>query len=81
MKIFTGEVISTKMAKTATVRVIRTVTHPLYKKRYKRSRLYHVHAEAQVAVGDKVSFITCKPYSKVKRWKIIEVPTKKGGKK
>ena len=38
MKIFTGVVISKKMDKTATVAVERVVVHPLYKKRFKRSK-------------------------------------------
>jgi small subunit ribosomal protein S17 len=73
MKIFTGQVISTKMSKTATVAVERIVVHPMYKKRLKRIKKYHVHDELGVKVGDKVSFTACKPVSKLKKWKIIEV--------
>jgi len=71
MKVFTGKVISTKMDKTATVLVERVVIHPVYKKRYKRARKYQVHDEVGVAVGQDVSFVACKPYSKTKRWKIV----------
>ena len=77
MKIFTGKVISTKMSKTATVSVSRIVVHPLYKKRFKRSKKYHVHDEIGVKIGDRVSFVACKPISKLKKWKIIEVVNKK----
>jgi len=77
MKIFTGKVISTKMAKTATVSVERVVVHPMYKKRFKRTKKYHVHDEIGVKTGDRVSFVACKPVSKLKRWKIIEVIDKK----
>ena len=73
MKIFTGKVISIKMQKTATVEVERIVAHPLYKKRYKTAKKYHVHDELGVNVGDTVKFITCRPISKIKRWKIIEI--------
>jgi small subunit ribosomal protein S17 len=73
MKVFTGEVLSVKMTKTATVSVERVVTHPVYKKRYKRSKKYHVHDELGVKVGDKVKFKASKPYSKSKKWKIIEI--------
>lgn len=73
MKIFTGQVISTKMSKTATVAVERIVIHPIYKKRFKRTKRYHVHDELGVKVGDKVFFAACKPISKLKKWKIIEV--------
>ena len=74
------------MAKTATVAVERVVVHPLYKKRYKRVKRYHAHDELGVEVGDTVKFTASKPYSKLKRWKIVEIvkvdkkPTK-GGKK
>ena len=77
MKIFKGKVISTKMAKTATVAVERIVIHPIYKKRFKRIRKYHVHDEVGVSVGDEVKFIATKPISKLKKWKIIKEPDKK----
>ena len=73
MKIFTGTVISTKMAKTATVVVERVTVHPIYKKRIKRNKKYHVHDELGVNVGEKVKFVASRPYSKLKKWKIIEV--------
>jgi small subunit ribosomal protein S17 len=77
MKIFIGKVISTKMSKTATVAVERIVVHPMYKKRFKRTKKYHVHDELGVKVDDKVSFAACKPISKLKRWKIIEIISEK----
>lgn len=73
MKVITGKVISTKMAKTATVAVERFVTHPVYKKRLKKTKKYHVHDELGVSMGDVVSFMASKPFSKLKRWKIIKV--------
>lgn len=73
MKIFTGKVVSTKMEKTATVVVNRIVVHPVYKKRLKRTKKYHVHDEIGVKVGDAVHFIASKPFSKLKKWKITEV--------
>jgi len=80
MKIFIGKVISTKMAKTATVAVERTVVHPMYHKRFKRIKKYHVHDELEVSVGDIVRFAACKPISKLKKWKIIEKVVAKKGK-
>lgn len=73
MKIFTGKVVSTKMEKTATVVVNRIVVHPVYKKRFKRTKKYHVHDEIGVKVGDAVHFVASKPFSKLKKWKITEV--------
>ncbi len=73
MKIFTGTVLNTNTAKTAVVSVQRIVVHPLYKKRFKRDRKYQVHDELGVASGQIVKFTASKPYSKTKKWKILEV--------
>ena len=71
MKIFTGKVVSTKMAKTAVVVVERMVVHPMYLKRYKRNKKYLVHDEKGVKVGDMVKFSASKPFSKLKKWQIL----------
>ncbi|MFC1710273.1 30S ribosomal protein S17 [Patescibacteria group bacterium] len=81
MKIITGKVVSIKMKDTATVAVERVVVHPMYKKRFRRIKKYHVHDELGVEVGQEVKFVACKPYSKLKRWKIVEVVSVKSGKK
>jgi small subunit ribosomal protein S17 len=73
MKIFTGKVISTKMDKTATIAVERVLAHPVYKKRIKLTKKYHVHTESPVEVGQVVRFVASKPYSKLKKWKAIGV--------
>ncbi len=80
MKIFTGKVVATKTAKTATVAVERMTIHPLYKKRLKRITKYQVHDEAGVKIGDHVKFADSRPYSKTKKWKIVEVVSEKKGK-
>ena len=79
MKIFIGQVVSKKMEKTATVVIERVVIHPLYKKRFTRTKKYHVHDELGTDIGDTVKFSASKPYSKLKRWKIVEII--KGNKK
>jgi small subunit ribosomal protein S17 len=79
MKIFTGIVVAVKTAKTATVAVERMTIHPLYKKRFKRSRNYQVHDEIGVKAGDRVKFADSRPYSKSKKWKITEIVKEKGG--
>lgn len=80
MKIFAGKVISTKMDKTATVTVERLVAHPVYKKRIRRIKKYHVHDELGAKVGDKVNFVNSKPYSRLIKWKIIKIVTQSGSK-
>ena len=72
MRTLIGKVISKLGEKTVKVSVERIVVHPLYKKRFKRSRSYLVHNELEVAVGDKVKFSDTKPISKMKKWKVIE---------
>lgn len=73
MKIFTGKVIGTRMQKTATVEVVRTIAHPIYGKRVKKSKKYQVHDEIGTKVGDVVKFVACMSVSKLKKWKVLEV--------
>ncbi|OGM28079.1 30S ribosomal protein S17 [Candidatus Woesebacteria bacterium RIFCSPLOWO2_01_FULL_39_61] len=77
MKIFKGKVISKKMEKTATVAVNRVVVHPVYKKRFRKTKKYHVHDEIGVEVGQEVRFVASKPISRTKRWKIIDLVDRK----
>ncbi len=78
MKKFRGKVISTKMAKTVIVEVVNYRAHPVYKKRMKVKKKYHVHDDLGVKKGEEVIFGETKPISKTKKWKIIEkVGTKK----
>lgn len=72
MRIHTGKVIKVK-PKTASVEVTRFMAHKVYKRRYKIARRFQVHDEIGVKVGDRVRFTDSKPYSKTKRWKIVEV--------
>jgi small subunit ribosomal protein S17 len=76
MKVFTGIVIRTS-DKTAKVAVTRVVAHPIYKKRIKRTKNFLVHDEVGVLVGTQVQFVDSKPYSKLKRWKIVTGKEKK----
>lgn len=73
MKIFTGKVISKKMDKTANVLVERVYAHPVYKKRIKRTKKYHVHDILGAQVGQTVHFKDSKPFSKTKKWIITGI--------
>lgn len=77
MKPLKGKVVSMKMNKTVTVSVERIVSHPMYIKRYKKTKKYQVHTEKKHEIGDTVSFMACKPISKTKKWKIVEGKKKK----
>ena len=72
-KQFEGLVISDKMEKTVVVKVVKFWQHPLYKKRMKRSKNYHVHDLIGVKEGDKVLIQECRPKSKTKNWEIIKI--------
>lgn len=73
---FVGHVIGKKMEKTALVQVERLVTHPLYKKRTRKTKKYKVHDEIGTKIGDKVIFISSRPISKDKRFIIKEIVKK-----
>ena len=70
----TGTVVSNKMAKTLVVRVINPKFHPKYKKQYWVSKKYKVHDEKNLAqIGDQIIFEECRPLSKDKKWRLINV--------
>ncbi len=73
MKILIGKVISVKAAKTARVMVDSASMHPLYGKRFIVSKSYLVHNEIGADTGDTVSFVASKPYSKMKKWKLLRI--------
>jgi len=70
----TGKVVSAKMEKTVTVLVERQVKHPMYGKYLRRSTKFKVHdAENTCNEGDLVSIAECRPISKDKSWRLVEV--------
>ena len=73
MKIITGKVLHKKLQKTARVTVERLVADPVYGKRIRFKKHYLVHDEMGASVGQTVKFVASKPYSKLKKWKIIEI--------
>jgi small subunit ribosomal protein S17 len=69
-----GCVLSNKMDKTITVLVERRVRHPLYGKYLRRSTKLHAHDELnQCQEGDVVSIEQCRPLSKSKAWRLVEI--------
>lgn len=72
----TGEVVSTKMAKTISVLVTRLVKHPKYGKFVKKSSVFKAHDEKQECkVGEKVTIQESRPLSKTKRWTLVKKVT------
>ncbi len=69
-----GVVKSNKMDKTAVVSVERLVRHPLYTRAFKKTSNFTVHDEAnKCQIGDRVKIVECRPISKRKRWKLVEI--------
>ena len=72
-KILTGVVVSDKPNKTITVLVERKYSHPILKKVIKVQKKYNAHDEGnKFKNGDKVSIIESKPFSKNKKFKVME---------
>ena len=69
-----GEVVSTKMQKTIVVEVSRRVPHPLYKRIIKKRKKFYAHDEEGTAkLGDQVRIVECRPLSKLKRWRLMDI--------
>ncbi len=72
-----GRVVSNKMLKTVTVLLERQVQHALYGKIIRRSTKVHAHDEAgDCREGDVVRITECRPMSKTKNWRVVEVVTR-----
>ncbi len=60
--------------KTVSVRVERTVRHPLYKKIMRRRKRFLAHDELNdCKIGDRVVIEECRPLSKRKSWRVVEI--------
>ena len=69
-----GLVVSDKRDKTVTVLLERQVKHPLYGKYIKRSTKVQAHDEDNsCGAGDKVVIAECRPISKTKAWRVLEI--------
>jgi len=69
-----GQVVSTKTAKTIVVEVSRRVPHPLYKRIVKKRKKFHAHdEEGSAKMGDIVRITECRPLSRMKHWRLVEV--------
>jgi len=72
-----GRVVSNKMNKSVTILVERQVKHPLYGKYIRRSTKLHAHDEENSCnEGDVVRVSECRPLSKTKNWRVVEIVTR-----
>jgi small subunit ribosomal protein S17 len=71
---FTGIVTSDKMQKTIVVAVSTKKLHRLYKKYVTRMKKYKAHDENNDAhIGDTVRIVECRPLSRDKCWRLVEI--------
>lgn len=76
-RIIQGTVVSNKMEKTVVVSVGRKKKHPLYHKVMSVTERYKAHDEENgCKLGDVVRIQECRPMSKDKRWRVVEVLTR-----
>lgn len=69
-----GTVVSAKPDKTITVRIDTARRHRRYEKIVRSSTTLHAHDETNDAnEGDVVTIVECRPLSRLKRWKLVEV--------
>ncbi len=69
-----GVVTSNRMEKTVVVAVERASLHPLYNKVVRVRRKFLAHDESNdCRLGDRVRIAECRPLSRRKRWRVVEV--------
>jgi len=77
-KVREGLVVSDKMDRTVVVAVETRKVHPLYKKATRVTKKYKAHDENNACkIGDKVKIVETRPLSKEKRWRVIEIMSKR----
>src|SRR5207244_1962285 len=76
-KVRQGVVVGSGADKTITVRIDLKRQHRVYGKIVRESSTLHVHDESnQAGEGDVVRVIECRPLSRTKRWRLVEVVEK-----
>ena len=72
-----GIVVSNKMDKSIVVKVENRYAHPIYSKTVVKTTRYLAHDESEQSnIGDQVLLHECRPLSKKKRWKLVEILSK-----
>ena len=73
-KTVTGVVLSNKMDKTVSVRLVRTHQHPMFGKVIRTwSKVFAHDAENKCELGDTVRIEEVRPLSKLKRWRVLDI--------
>ena len=73
-KVVTGTVVSISGDKSITVKIDYRKRHPKYGKMMTISKKLHAHDENnECGIGDTVTVMECRPLSKTKRWRLVEI--------
>jgi len=76
-RVLRGVVVSDKMDKTIVVEVRTLRAHPTYKKRFRTTKKYYAHDEQnQCGIGDLVTISETRPFSRLKRWRLLDIVEK-----
>jgi small subunit ribosomal protein S17 len=76
----TGRVVSDKMQKTIAVEIERLIKHPTYGKYVRRTTKLLAHDEnGESHIGDLVTISPCRPFSRRKSWRLVQVVEKAAG--
>lgn len=74
LRTLTGRVVSNKMDKTVAVEIERLIKHPMYGKFIRRTTKLLAHDEKNESrEGDRVSITPCRPLSRRKSWRLLEI--------
>lgn len=69
-----GTVVSDVNDKTVVVNVVRRFKHRTYNKFVSMSKKYHAHdVDNKAKVGDRVTIIESRPFSKKKKWELLSI--------
>ncbi len=69
-----GRVVSDRMTQTIVVRAEERRLHARYRKHIRRHFKFHAHdPREEAAIGDLVRIEECRPLSRMKRWRLVEV--------
>ena len=72
-----GQVVSNKMERSAVISIERRMAHPLYRKYVRKTTKIMIHDEKnECGIGDTVKIQECRPYSKNKKWRLVEIVEK-----
>jgi len=73
-KVKVGRVVSDRMTRTIVVRVEESKMHPVYRKHIRRHTKFHADdPRSEAGMGDLVRIEECRPLSRLKRWRLVEV--------